>query len=170
MMRKIFIIPMIAAMILAGGCGEESASKRAGKVVGGSLREFGEGAGGAIVDKQNINLTASDAFNSCLEFTVARTSGNFEEGNMVEVYIIAKTPGRYCMRMKAKNADAKEVGRASVVQEFEADAAGYVIFELPREMSFTEAKTYEIDMTPAPAPSPAPAEVPASTAPDAAKQ
>ncbi|MEA4862639.1 MAG: hypothetical protein AB7F40_11580 [Victivallaceae bacterium] len=145
-MRQMIVISVIAAMILTFGCGDESVSKKAGKTVGNSLREFGEGAGSAMADKQNISLVTSDAFDKAFEFTVARSNGNFESGNTIEIYIITKVPGNYTLRLKAKNSYGNEVGRATVSQEFKPDSAGYVNFEFPKEMGFDEAKIYQMDI------------------------
>lgn len=149
-MRMAGILAASAGVILIfAACEDKSMSKKVGEKAGSTIRNFTEGAAAAIDDQRTIQPTALEGFRkSGLECTIARTSGNLDNRTTVEIYIISALPVRGCVRLKAMNADHREIGRADLIKEFKADSAGYEKFLLPKEMSLSDAKFFEMDFFP----------------------
>jgi hypothetical protein len=152
--RIIPVLVMLAAVLPCGCGGEEgeSAAKRAGDAVGGTLTDFASGVGRGIDKQMTVNAELSEELAAeGITMTSAKSAGFGVDGSKgvtkgITVYLIAARPLQGQLVAKAFDKDGLEVGRAVVNVEFAEDDAQYVTFTFPGQMDSQLAEKYTLGL------------------------
>lgn len=148
-MRTLAPALLVAAALLATGCGKSiadrarGAANKAGQVVGEGAGNFFSGVGEGVERAvTTYDVRVADALKaSGIAVTIAKhVDGVGTNGSTLSFYILNKLAFAGTLRIKLFNAADQEIGRSTAEVAFPPDDARYVAFPLDREIPLSVAR------------------------------